>query len=165
MSPKNVVALVAGSSLVYAVVALGVALVKPAHDGAVASAHAASEVPVPSTIDVSQTFEWTDTCSFARTVGGVTHHFAKHDFALRRSVASLGRASVVGHFATNSGARPEGYTHTKVSKGVYVKDGSIAVDCGADTDPDRFDTVVLVLPKAYKVELDQSNPYDDERLP
>ena len=81
---------------------------------------------------------------------------------MRRSVVALGRASVLGHFASPAPNRPSGFTHAQVSKGVYVKDGSIAVDCGADSDPNRFDSVVLILPRAYKVELDGANPYDDE---
>jgi hypothetical protein len=84
--------------------------------------------------------------------------FAVHEFPGRREEAWVGRAHVLGHRAQPVGG-PQGYALEVVQKGIYIKESAIAIACGRDEDPNRYDRVLIIMPRDYVLQLDAANPY------
>jgi hypothetical protein len=96
-------------------------------------------------------------CTHPVVTNGVTYRVAEHRFP-RRVTASLARVSVLAPVPTWEPGSPPGYVLKKVEEGVFVKDGAVAVNCGTWNEP-RYETVIFLLPRAYKLDLDPTEPW------
>ena len=54
---------------------------------------------------------------------------------------------------------PPGYPYALVTKGIFVREGGVAVDCGNEHDGKIYDTVTFVVPRVYKLDLDTTSPW------
>lgn len=121
------------------------------------SADPASDMAMAAAVADRQTLVVVERCDKTYTLGdGTAHRFAEHGFPFGAE-SWLARVAVVGHGAGVARAAPSGYEARVVDRGVFVRSGAIAVDCGVVGSADALDTVTLVLPRAYR--LDEADPW------
>ena len=147
---------VARASIIYALTAFGAAH-DHAHGGVFDPVRSAAADPIASSDkgdDQTVVFEASCSQSFERD--GVTHYFAEHQLRLPLSPRQLSRVRVLAQTPAN--ALP-GYPYAVISKGVFVREGAVAVECGDATIGKQFDHVMFVVPRVYKLDIDTSSPW------
>jgi hypothetical protein len=121
--------------------------------GAASAAEGDQAGPAPLVDGRQYTVTWAR-CNTVFGAEGTERLFAEQAFPAH-SAFSLSRVTVL---APAGAGAPAGYGYAKVSDGVFVKDGSVAVSCGT-SEGRRFPGVWLVAPRTYKIDLDATDPW------
>jgi hypothetical protein len=112
------------------------------------------------TIDVER-------CELPLVRDGITYRVAEHRYPKLKS-ATLAQVSVLGrHLVHPQGtSSPAEYTYSKVSTGIFVRDGAVATVCGPwmAVDPSgAFDEIIFIMPRPFRVDtasdLDRQDPW------
>jgi hypothetical protein len=146
------------ASIIYGLTAFGAAH-EHAHGGFFDPVRSAAADPILSSDKGDDQTVATDaSCDGKFERDGVTHYFAQHLFERPLSARQLSRVRVLAH-VTDPNATVPGYSYAVVSKGIFVREGAVAVECGDATTGKAFDTVTFVTPRIYKLDIDTSAPW------
>jgi hypothetical protein len=121
--------------------------------GVARAAEVGAAGPAPLVDGRQYTVTWA-ACSTVYGAEGGERIFAEQAFPAH-SAFSLSRVTVLAPAGVGA---PAGYGYAKVGDGIFVKDGALAVSCGTASER-RFPGVWLVLPRAYRVDLDATDPW------
>lgn len=126
----------------------------------VQSAGAAGSTWHIASSSTSQVRVFTERCEHEHKRGNDTALYAEHEFENAASAVDIARARVLGRRtqADRDFELPM-YTYRIVTDGIAISDGAIAVHCGSKMSGYAFDEVKIIVPRSYKLDLDQRNPW------
>src|SRR5688572_2805297 len=99
----------------------------------------------PST-PFSQISVATEKCDHVAVLGAEQIYYAEHVYP-KQTAAALARVSILARRA--AGPRIPGYHYERLSNGIFVRDGAVAVICGRSPDGILFDQIEFVMPRRY----------------
>jgi hypothetical protein len=157
MKPGRLVGDVFRASIIYALTAYGSASTHTQAPGLfdpVTRASADAQDVRPAQVDSFDT-----TCDQIYTRDGVVHFFARHAFDRARSARELSGVRVLARMSRTNSSGVPGFTYELITKGIFVRDDAVAVECGDEATGRLFDRVTFVTPRSYLVDLDQGDPW------
>jgi hypothetical protein len=149
MKLRDVFGDVLRGTLVYALTAFGASVGAHASPLLDPVARASADV-TPTSDDREQTEAFDAQCTETFEKDGVVHHFAQHVFSRPRTPRQLSGVRVLAYVPNPS---VPGYPFELVTKGIFVRDGAVAVEC------DGFEHVTFITPRTYKLDVDTSSPW------